>query len=170
MYRKLARFSLLIFLLTLLTGCTPVQPEKVEQPGPAAASPEATAQQYAGITPVPAMLAGCTNVKSYGFNMGASVGNRICVEGTISKITTPGPDNRVEIPLDTSTSKSGGSLYTVTVFIPDASTFGPDLLNQLSSGQYIAVKGQFSQGWNAKNFIATYYIEISKPDDLAVLG
>lgn len=170
MYRKLAGLSLLILLLTLLTGCAPVQPEKVEQPNAPTAAPEATTQQFAGITPAPAMLAGCTNVRSYAFNVGASVGNRICLEGFIDRINTPGPDNRVEIPFDTSTGKNSGSLYSVTVFIADANAFGPDVINQLSSGQYIAVKGQFSQGWNAKNFIAMYYIEITKPDDLAVLG
>ena len=164
---------LLLLCLLLLAACTPVPPEKVDQPQPpsqdTAQDPAATAAfAFPTLTPAPAFLAGCNNVRSASFNLGTAVGTRVCVEGIINRINLPGGDNRTTIEFDTATGKTGGSLYGVTVLITDSQSFGLDILNQLVQGERIAVNGQFEIG-ASYNYVAQFIIEINQPDDLILL-
>jgi hypothetical protein len=151
----------------LLAACTPVPPEKVDQPPAADQTP--TIEVYPTLTPAPAFLAGCTNVRSTGFNMGAAIGTRVCVEGIINQINLPGQDNRATIEFDTSTGQSGGALYRVTILIPDSQVFGLATLNQLVQGERIAVTGLFEQG-ASYSYVAEFIIEVSQASDLIILG
>lgn len=165
----------LILLVGLLVGCTPVQPEKVEQPQPQGQSSDSNDQGqtavaiYPTLTAAPAFIAGCTNVKSAQFNIGASVGNRICLEGIVNKINIDSQNNRATIEFDTSTSSSGGSLYSVTILVQDVKSFGPDSLNQLVLGDRIAVNGLFGTG-SSHTYVAAFIIEISQASDLTLIG
>jgi hypothetical protein len=157
----------LTFLL-LLAGCTPVPPEKVDSPQQAAGS-DPTVEVYPTLTPAPAFVTGCTNVKSAAFNIGASVGARICLEGIINKIDISSQDNRASIEFDTNTGNNSGSLYSVTVLVQDVKGFGLDSLNQLVQGERIAVNGVFGTG-SSLTYIAAFIIEIKQAGDLIVLG
>ena len=157
----------------LLAGCTPVPPEqteRTEQTNRLPPSPETTVQPQAPLTPTSAFLAGCTNVKSYSFNMGGAVGTRICLEGVVDKVTLPSTGQEAEIEFDTVTGKSSGSLYSVTVVIADRNAFGLDNINQLAKGNYIAVNGLFTQGITQQTYIANFIIKISQSDELIVLS
>lgn len=165
MYRKLVGVGLLICLI-LLAGCTPVPAEQVNSAPPPA---EATVEPFPTLTPAAAFLAGCTNVRSVEFNMGAAVDTRICLEGTVNTVTVSKQDNRAAIEFDTSSGKYGGSLYSLTIIIPDSNAFGVDNLNQLVKGERIAVNGLFSKA-NSLTYVAAFVIEISQPDQLVVLG
>lgn len=170
----------ILLSLFLLTACTPVPPEKIDPPqsqaqaagqdqDPASAA-TAIARAFPTLTPAPAFLAGCTNVRSAGFNMGAAVGTRICLEGIIDSITLPtAADKRAAIRFVTATGKTGGALYGVTVNIPDAPAFGLDTLNQLVQGERIAVSGLFEQG-ASYTYVAEFLIEVNAASDLIVLG
>ncbi len=114
-------------------------------------------------------MAGCTNVRSVEFNMGAAVGTRICLEGIINKIDISSQDNRATIEFYTGSGKSGGSLYSVTVLIQDSQAFGLDTLNQLVQGERIAVNGVFGQG-SSFSYVAAFVIEINQASDLIMLG
>lgn len=171
MYRKswgvVGMVTVLVLSLALLAGCTPIPPEKVEQPQIAESEP--TVEAYPTLTPAPASLPGCTNVRSVAFNMGAAVGTRICLEGIIDKITISAQYNRTTIEFDTSSGKIGGSLYMVAVIIDDSKAFGLDTLNQLVQGERIAVTGFFGTGYDP-GYKAVFVLEVNKADDLIVLG
>ncbi|MBN9390494.1 MAG: hypothetical protein J0I20_20865 [Chloroflexi bacterium] len=165
--RKGLPLLLSLGLLFLLAACTPVPPEKVAQPQPADETP--TVEGYPTLTPAPAFIAGCTNVRSAGFNMGAAIGTRVCLEGIINKITLPNRDNLTTIEFDTTTSKYGGALYGVTIYIYDSQSFGLDTLNQLVQGERIAVNGLFKQG-ASYTYVAEFVIELNQASDLIILG
>ncbi len=164
MYRKLVCAGLLMCLI-LLSGCTPVPAEQVNQPPPA----EATVEPFPTLTPTAAFLAGCTNVKSVEFNMGAAIDTKICLEGTVSKVTLSNQDNRASIEFDTASGKYGGSLYSVTIIIGDSSAFGLDNIKQIVKGEQIAVNGLFGRG-SSLTYVAAFVIEISRFDQLVILG
>lgn len=156
----------LVLLLLLLAGCTPVPPEKVDQPQAADLDP--TAEAFPTLTPAPAFTPGCTNVRSVAFNIGAAIGSRICLEGIINKIDISSQDNRATIEFDTNTGKNSGSLYSVTVLIQDSKAFGLDTLNQLVQGEWIAVNGFFGTG-SSLTYIAAFVIEVNQASDMIVL-
>ena len=162
------RIALLLGLLVFLAGCTPVPPEKVDQP-PQTAGQEPTIEAYPTLTPAPAFTPGCINVRSVGFNIGAAIGTRICLEGIINKINISSQDNRATIEFDTNSGKNSGSLYSVTVLIQDVKGFGLDTLNQLVEGERIAVNGFFGTG-SSLTYIAAFVIEVKQAGDLIVLG
>lgn len=163
----IATILLLSLVFLLLAGCTPVPPEKVEQPQAASQNP--TVEAFPTLTPAPAFTPGCTNVRSVEFNIGAAIGSRICLEGIINKIDISSQDNRATIEFDTNTGKNSGSLYSVTVLIQDSKAFGLDTLNQLVQGERIAVNGLFGTG-SSLTYVAAFIIELKQASDLIVLG
>jgi hypothetical protein len=155
MYRKLVSLisAGLLICLILLSGCNAIP-----------ADPPTTPEPIVTLTPAVAFLAGCTNVKSVEFNIGASLDQKVCLEGMVTKVTVSNKDTSTEIELDTSTSAHGGSLYSVSIIIRDSNAFGLDNINQVVKGTQVAVNGLFT-----RRTLSAFYIEISQPNQLAIL-
>lgn len=140
------------------------------------AQPENPAISGASSAPVlnntpnsPTTAVTCLDVKSRELSPGRNFDKYLCLEGTITAIQVDPNTKIARMNLDTTTGNSGGSLYSVEIYIGDIFGYGVENLDQFFNGIRVRVKGTFVQGGVQSGYIAQYFIKVSRPDEIDII-
>ncbi len=130
-----------------------------------AASPSSKATSTIGLTTTTADdEAECMDVKSKSLYPGFFLNKYMCLEGTATSTQLSSVDKTALINLDTNSGKSGGTLYTIQIYISDRFAYGLENIDKVFKGARVKVRGIFLE-----ERVGKYSVKISRPDEIELV-